>query len=215
MSIANNIKALRNAYNLTQEDLAKIAGVSDGAVSQWEKGETSPRMGAIERISQHFGIPKSKILDDSDKGIQLLPPTITSDTTIFPVIGEIAAGYDKIGIEDWSGETVEIPRAYLKGHKKEEFFVLQVQGNSMYPLYQEGDKVLILRQSALSHSGEIGAVLYDDEMATLKKVEYVEGEHWLRLVPINPDFMPRLIENDDLEHCRIIGVPKLLIRDLS
>lgn len=39
----------------------------------------------------------------------------------------------------------------------------------MYPQYQDGDKVLILRQSTVNYSGDVGAVIYDDEISTLKK----------------------------------------------
>ena len=84
----------------------------------------------------------------------------------------------------------------------------------MYPLYMDGDKVLILRQSTLNHSGEIGAVLYEGENATLKKVEYVDGEDWMKLVPVNPQYKPKAIKNSDLEQCRILGIPRLLIREI-
>ena len=36
MSIATNIKELRLKHNLSQKEFAKIAGVSDKAVSTWE-----------------------------------------------------------------------------------------------------------------------------------------------------------------------------------
>ena len=61
----------------------------------------------------------------------------------------------------------------------------------MYPLYMDGDKVLILKQSTLNRSGEIGAILYNGDNATLKKVEYVEGEDWMKLVPVNPEYPPK------------------------
>lgn len=64
MGIAENIKKLRDRYGLTQEELAKIAGVSNKAVSTWEKGTKEPRMGAIERIANHFGIRKSNLIED-------------------------------------------------------------------------------------------------------------------------------------------------------
>lgn len=67
MSISENIKALRERYSLTQSDLGAIAGVSDKAVSTWEKGTAEPRMGAVQKIADHFGIPKSFIVDDEPK----------------------------------------------------------------------------------------------------------------------------------------------------
>jgi SOS-response transcriptional repressor LexA len=84
----------------------------------------------------------------------------------------------------------------------------------MYPQYQDGDKVLILRQSTVNYSGDVGAVIYNDEISTLKKIEFVEDEDWLRLVPVNPNVPPILIAGEELKHCRIIGVPKLLIREM-
>ncbi|MDT2277862.1 helix-turn-helix transcriptional regulator [Paenibacillus larvae] len=50
MGIRENIKKLRKRYDLTQQDLADIAGVTNKAVSAWESGLAEPRMGAIEKI---------------------------------------------------------------------------------------------------------------------------------------------------------------------
>ena len=64
MAISSNIKKLRAKYNLTQAELGAIAGVSDKAVSTWEKGTAEPRLGAVQRIADHFGISKSQLIDD-------------------------------------------------------------------------------------------------------------------------------------------------------
>lgn len=85
----------------------------------------------------------------------------------------------------------------------------------MYPLYHDGDKVLILKQDTLGFSGQIGAILYDDENATLKKVEFAAGEDWLRLVPINANYPLKRITGEELNHCHIIGIPRLLIREID
>jgi transcriptional regulator with XRE-family HTH domain len=64
VSIKDNIKRLREIYGLTQEQLAEIAGVTDKAVWTWENGNSEPRMGAIQRIADHFGLLKSNIIED-------------------------------------------------------------------------------------------------------------------------------------------------------
>lgn len=51
MGIAENIKRLREAHDMTQEEFGKIAGVSAMAVSQWENGRAVPRMGAVEKLA--------------------------------------------------------------------------------------------------------------------------------------------------------------------
>jgi len=65
MSIGANIRRLRSEHNLSQKELAQIAGVTDKAVSTWETGKKDPRMGAIEKIASHFGIRKSAIIEDT------------------------------------------------------------------------------------------------------------------------------------------------------
>lgn len=64
MSIAKNIKDLREQHQMSQYEFGKVAGVSDKAVSTWENGLKTPRMGAIQKISDYFNIPKSRIIDE-------------------------------------------------------------------------------------------------------------------------------------------------------
>lgn len=70
MTIAENIKKIREQYGLTQAELGEIAGVSDKAVSTWENGTAEPRMGAIQKIAEHFGITKGSIVDDDQNNGQ-------------------------------------------------------------------------------------------------------------------------------------------------
>lgn len=69
MSISKNIKKLRLEHNLSQKEFAKIAGVSDKAVSTWENGTKEPRMGTIQKIADFFGIKKSDIIEDNDNDL--------------------------------------------------------------------------------------------------------------------------------------------------
>ena len=62
----DNIRRLRESHGMTQADIAKIAGVTDKAVSTWELGTKEPRMGALQKIADYFGVKKSDIVDDSD-----------------------------------------------------------------------------------------------------------------------------------------------------
>lgn len=205
------LKKLRTSQKLTQTQLAEKLGLAFSTISMYERGEREPDFETMEAIADYFNVSMD-YLHGKDK---YQPPTITEETTTFPVIGEIAAGYEHIALEDWSGETVEIPNTYLRGRNKDEFFVLKVKGDSMYPQYQDGDFVLILKQSTLNRSGDIGAIVYDGECATLKKIEFVHGEDWLEMIPLNPEYKPKRIEGADLELCEVIGIPKLLIREIN
>ena len=72
MTIRENIIKLREIYGITQEELAAIVEVTRGAVSQWEGGFAEPRMGAIQKMADHFGIAKSNIIEDG--GMDLIDP---------------------------------------------------------------------------------------------------------------------------------------------
>ncbi len=218
-SFSTVLRKLRKQDGLTQTDLGKALGLSYSTISMYERGEREPDFETFEIIADFFNVDIDYLMGKSDiknkymYSLKQHTPTIAQETVTFPVIGDIAAGFDKIAVESWEGETVEIPLSYLKGHNKDDFFVLSVQGDSMYPFYLEGDKVLLLRQSTIDN-GEVGAVIYDDECATLKKIEFVSKQH-IRLVPLNPLYKPTDIENDAVAHCRIIGVPRLLIREIE
>lgn len=208
---AKNLNSIMEECDRTPSDIVNLLGVSKSTVSSWRNGEKMPRMDKIEALANYFGCLKSDLIEQKS----LRTPEVTEDTVIFPVIGEIAAGYDYPAYEDWSGETVEIPKSYLHGRSRDDFFVLSVKGDSMYPQYMDGDKVLILKQSTMNRSGEIGAIIYDGDMATLKKIEYVDGEDWVKLIPINPEYTPKTIRNEDLEQCHVLGIPRLLVREIE
>jgi SOS-response transcriptional repressor LexA/transcriptional regulator with XRE-family HTH domain len=142
-------------------------------------------------------------------------PGITDDFVTFPVLGDVAAGYGHMAVEDWTGDRIDVPASWLHGRHPEDYFVLRVSGDSMYPIYQDGDLVLVLRQDTMDHSGQIGVVIYDDDKATLKRVEYVMGEDWMKLSPINPQYPPITITDERLEHCRVLGMPKYLVREIE
>src|SRR5690625_5591674 len=62
--VAKNINKILDEYDLTHQELADIAGGSVSTVGKWTLEKASPRMGAIEKISNHFGLPKSYILEE-------------------------------------------------------------------------------------------------------------------------------------------------------
>ncbi|MBQ0097377.1 MAG: LexA family transcriptional regulator [Oscillospiraceae bacterium] len=211
MSILDNIQKLLNSQGKSQSELTEYLNIKKSIYSDWKSGRLSSYNKYLPQIAEFFGVSVDYLVNGKDD----FAPRITSDYVTFPVIGEVGAGYSIPAVEDWSGDTVDIPLSYLKGRQKEEFFVLKVTGDSMYPKYQDGDKVLVLRQSTLNHSGQVGVIVYDGDIGTLKRIEYAVGEDWLRLVPINPNYPPKKIKDAELEQCTVLGIPKLLIREIE
>ena len=221
MTFGEKLKQIRNDRGLSQQAFADMLRTSKQVISRYELGQTTPKIGIVSAWCQILGVSLDSLIND-DKPVYSIQsydkypePRITDDIVTLPVIGEVAAGYEHIALEDWSGETVDVPASYLHGRPKSDYMVLTVKGDSMYPMYLEGDKVLVLKQATLNRSGEIGLVRYDGENATLKKVEYVDGEDWMKLLPLNPEYPPKMITGANLEQCAVIGIPKLIIREVA
>lgn len=207
------VKNQRESIGISQEQLAlKLGYKNKASISRIEAGQNEIPQSKMQAFADALETTIAYLmgweyLEDSS-------PTVAEKYVTFPIIGDVAAHYDGFLNEDWTNGNIDIPESWLKGRKREEYFVLRVFGDSMYPMYHDGDLVLVLRQTTMNHSGQIGVVIYDDDKVTLKRVEYVMGEDWMKLSPINPQVPPVVIRGERLEHCRVLGIPKMLIRNI-
>lgn len=64
MGVPENIDALLERFDITQETLARIAGVSPSSVSNWRRDQM-PRKGAVNKICEHFGLTWDDIMSNS------------------------------------------------------------------------------------------------------------------------------------------------------
>ena len=201
---------LCNKVDKSPSKVALEIGCTKAMVSNWKNRGTSPSDSTMQKIAEYFGIPVTELMNGNFD-----VPVVTEDTVSFQIMGDVAAGYDHVIYEDFTGGEIEIPRSYLKGRTEEEYFVLRVVGQSMYPDYQEGDAVLVHREDGIEPNGQVCVVLYDDENVTLKRVEYSREKNVMKLIPINPQFPPITIRDEKLDHVRILGVPKYMVREID
>ena len=80
----------------------------------------------------------------------------------------------------------------------------------MYPKIEDGDTIVVRKQDTLQ-DGEIGVVRFDDDFF-VKRVEFEKNA--LRLISINPEYAPRLIEGPDLDQAEIVGKVVKIVKDL-
>ena len=198
MSIAENIKRIRIEHGLSQAELGKIAGVSDKAVSTWELGIKTPRMGAVEKMANYFGITKSAIVDDVQQPTQKpIPPGFIPMPKMVkvPLIGSIACGTPILAQQNIDGH-VDAPEDIRCD------FALRCKGDSMIGAgIHDGDAVYIRIQPEVEN-GEIAAVRIGEE-ATLKRV-YYDGTT-LTLMPDNTAYAPMVYTGPQLNDVHIEG----------
>ena len=206
------LRKLRKDKGLSMKELGVIVGVAESTISLYENNKRQPDNATLGRLADFFGVSVDYLLGrDETKN----PPNVydVDGIVVYEEIGTICAGFNGSINETLTGDKVDIPLSMISGGHKDDYFVLRVQGNSMYPRLLEGDRILCKRCSSVD-SGSFAVVLYDGECATVKKVNYVNGENWLELIPINPEYATKRIEGTELEQCRILGKVVKLIRDL-
>lgn len=64
---ANNLKAYRKAANLSQEELAHIAEIERGYVSQLERRLNAPTIDMLARLAKAIGVEPYQLLEPSSK----------------------------------------------------------------------------------------------------------------------------------------------------
>lgn len=62
LRLNENIRLYRKQRGMTQEQLAEAMGVSVGAVSKWESGQTNPELGLIVGLADFFGVSVDVLL---------------------------------------------------------------------------------------------------------------------------------------------------------
>lgn len=102
--IGKNIKKLRTANGMTQEELAAELNVTRQALSSWETGRTEPDIGTLERISQVLEVPIEDIIYGDQK----------NSSQDIPVTKESAKTAAKKGVS--LGCVIAVVISYIKWH---------------------------------------------------------------------------------------------------
>lgn len=203
-TIGQRIRALRRSKKLTQVQLAKIAGVSSPAVTEWEKDSYQPKAASLEAMANEFGVTTEYIL--TGKGNPGGPEPDKSNVTrikarMAPVLSWVQAGnwtniqaVNMNDVEEW------LP---LPDEECENCFYLKVQGLSNYPDFHEGDYILVDPDVYYDdmQSGDM-IVVRKGEDATFKKL-VIETDGSKYLQALNPDFRPNILKIDN--ECHFVG----------
>ena len=202
MTTGERIKMLRKEHNLTQEELGAKIGVQKAAIQKYEKGTI--KRDSLIKLAQCLDTSPEYLLgwEDMPNNIEVAD---TSDYVNIPIIGRVAAGlscFAETNITDYE----PVSKNDVRGD--EPFVFLRVVGDSMYPLFMEGDLVLVRCQSSVD-SGSYAVVMIDEEDGVVKKIVY--GPDFIELHSINPMYPVRRFENEDVTRIRVFG----LVREIK
>jgi SOS-response transcriptional repressor LexA len=189
ISVGERIRARRKELRLTQKDLASKVGVSHVSISQWEKDETAPRGDNLLALARALGVTALFISTGEESSSNVTP--IEMGTKKIPLLSFVQAGM-------WT-ESSEI-RSYDGGMNyllveddcSDGTFGLVIEGNSMSPKFNPGDKIIV-DPEVYPIPGDF--VVARDELkneTVFKKYRPTgtdsHGNDVYELVPLNDDF---------------------------
>lgn len=196
----NRIKQLREERDIKQRELAKLLGVEISAISKLELGRVPLRDEYIIKLARFFNVSTNYLL-----GME------TDTKRLLPVLGTVKAGYNYLAQEniiDYIDPSTNIT-------DPENYFGLVVKGDSMSPLFDEGDYLIVHKNDGEFDSNDICIVLIDGEEATVKKV--VKTDTGIELHAYNPYYPIKKFNAEEIKNLpvNVIGTVIRLIRNFK
>lgn len=158
--LGENIRKLRQARGLTQQQLADIMGASNyTTISKWESGANSPRGGDLVKLSELFNVSVDELLGINDN------ITLKSDYKYIPTAISAGIQLDVEAITEC--ETITIPDVIMGRYARDEnIFITRVNGDSMNKVIPHNSLIAVRPVSLESlKNGDIVVYSYDGEYA--------------------------------------------------
>lgn len=191
-----DIKSRRKELNLTLEQVGDLVGVGKSTVRKWETGDIeNMKRDKIVKLAKALRVSPSYIMgiDEEQPQLETLP------VKKIPVVSKISAGlpiYSEENLIDY------IYFATNKLNSDKEEFGLKVSGDSMDKIFQDGDIVVVEKDSVVEN-GQLGVVMINGYNATVKRIRYNDDQIILIPESNNSSHYPQVYGKND--EVRIIG----------
>lgn len=193
-TVWKGLDALAKREGTTPSGLAKRAGLDPTSFNpskRYTKGSPPrPRWPSTQSLMQVLSATGLSLAE-----FAVLAEDVGPEPSL-PVLGLAKAGeegfFDDSGLPlsaDWDRTT--LPR------QRDSLFSLEIEGDSMLPLYRAGDRVIVdLEQGHVRRGDRVAVRTRSGE--TLAKELGIASSDTLSLVSINPDYPPRQIARADI-----------------
>lgn len=216
------LKKLRENKGLTTREVYELSKVSNSYLSLVENGHRRASAVVLKKLAPVYGVDYLDLyvkagyadLAEYEKNEMLKKigaiPISDIDVINIPLLGTVKAGYDYLAQEN----IIDYISFKVDGTDKENYYALNVVGDSMTPLFDDGDTVIVHKQDDFEN-GDNCVVLINGEEATIKKV--FKGNTGIELKAVNPYYPPRVFSKEDIKDLpvKIIGVVEKSIRNFK
>lgn len=217
-TFSNRLKIAMRIRNIKASELSAKTGIAKSSLSEYIKGKYEAKQDGVFLLAKALDVNEAWLMgcnvpmernDDLLKKIGAIPLS-NIETTKIPVLGTIKAGYDYLAEEN----IIDYISFQVDGADKENYYALNVIGDSMTPLFDNGDTVIVHKQDDFDN-GDNCVVLINGDEATIKKV--YRGNTGIELKAINPYYPPRIFTKEEIKDLpvKIIGVVEKSIRNFK
>ena len=124
---------------------------------------------------------------------------VASDSRLFPIIGEIAAGGPIEAYQDAS-DTMSVPDAVVASG---DAYVLKVRGDSMIDAHITDGDYVVIRPQQTARDGDIVVAQVEENAVTLKR--FYKEKNRIRLQPANDSYPAQFYDHVSIQG-KLIGV---------
>jgi len=198
--IWNAIDALAARHGHSASALARLAGLDATAFNKSKRvskdgRERWPSTESIAKVLDATGEGFDAFLSGGGAFVQLRGPHLPR--AVVPLLGLAQAGsggfFDSAGFPAGQGwDEVQLPSAPEDGS-----YALEVSGDSMLPLYRDGDVVVVSPTAQMRRGDRVVVRTKGGEV--LVKVLYRQTPRLVELHSLNPAHPPRVIDVKDIE----------------
>lgn len=191
-----DIKSRRKELNLTLEQVGDLVGVGKSTVRKWETGDIeNMKRDKIVKLAKALRVSPSYVMGIEEEQPQLE----TLPVKKIPVVSKISAGlpiYSEENLIDY------IYFATNKLNSDKEEFGLKVSGDSMDKIFQDGD-IVVVEKDSIVENGQLGVVMINGYNATVKRIRYNGDQVILIPESNNTNHYPQVYGKND--EVKIIG----------
>ena len=178
----NRLKLLREEKNMTQAEIAQIIGVTSQAYGLYENGKRDISTENLKALSNFYGVTTDYILGHSNERNSNVQYDPNAKVYSVPIVGKIRAGEPILAEDNIEGYFPILPSMY-NADSAQDLFCLEVIGDSMNNVIEEGSYALIRKQDTAENGDIVVALVNGDNEATLKRFEQINNS----LVALKPD----------------------------
>lgn len=199
MKFNDRLKELRQGRKLTQEEFAKLSGISRSAIGMYESGRREPNFKTLELIADFFNVDMDYLLGKSDTTTQIQLPAGTFKPVFkkVPLLGYVAAGKP---LDDLNQDVsyVDVDGRYNVD------FAVKVVGDSMIDIDINDGDIVFAKSMPEVENGQIGVVEIDHEKACLKR--FYRSNDTITLISANPKYPPMVFNAENCESVTVRGL---------